>query len=104
MGPIRLGSEKVWVRFVLGPKRFGSEWSQKFWVRNVLGPSCLTFLLRPFLLVMFKRIRSASGQGNLCCYANSKVAEQPEQLYKLINTFIVPHCDIIILLDSNLNI
>ena len=45
MGPIRLGSEKVWVRFVLGPKRFGSESSQKFWVRVVLGPSCLTFHL-----------------------------------------------------------
>ena len=45
MGPIRLGSEKVWVRFVLGPKRFGSESSQKFWVRVVLGPSCLTFCL-----------------------------------------------------------
>ena len=44
MGPIRLGSEKVWVRFVLGPKRFGSESSQKFWVRVVLGPSCLTFV------------------------------------------------------------
>ena len=47
MGPIRLGSEKVWVRFVLGPKRFGSESSQKFWVRVVLGPSCLTFIRRP---------------------------------------------------------
>ena len=44
MGPIRLGSEKVWVRFVLGPKRFGSESSLKFWVRVVLGPSCLTFV------------------------------------------------------------
>ena len=43
MGPSRLGSEKVWVRVVLGPKRFGSESSQKFWVRVVLGPSCLTF-------------------------------------------------------------
>ena len=42
MGPIRLGSEKVWVRVVLGPKRFRSESSQKFWVRVVLGPSCLT--------------------------------------------------------------
>ena len=45
MGPIRLESEKVWVPFVLGPKRFGSKSSQKFWVRVVLGPSCLTFNL-----------------------------------------------------------
>ena len=43
MGPIRLGSEKVWVQFVLGPKRFGSDSSQKFWIRVILGPSCLTF-------------------------------------------------------------
>ena len=49
MGPIRLGSEKVWVRFVLGPKRFWSESSQKFWVRVVLGPSCLTFYSIPML-------------------------------------------------------
>ena len=51
MGPIRLGSEKVWVRFVLGPKRFGSESSQKFWVRVVSGPSCLTFIRRPSVVV-----------------------------------------------------
>ena len=50
MGPIRLGSEKVWVRFVLGPKKFGSESSQKFWVRVVLGASCLTFFPKQSLV------------------------------------------------------
>ena len=52
MGPIRLGSEKVWVRLVLGPKRFESESSQKFWVRVVLGPSCLTFLCGPIWIIL----------------------------------------------------
>ena len=39
MSSIRVGSEKVWVRFVLGPKRFGSESSQNVCIN---GPDHMT--------------------------------------------------------------